>query len=254
MLRLKLLQRGRSTSAPPAPERAFPPPVPEQPLAVIGDVHGMAEPFVRLLDRLAQEAPGARVICVGDLIDRGEHSAEVLAAVREREIEVILGNHEEMLLRFLEAPKREGARWLRNGGLQTLASFGIGGVTASAAPERMVTARDALRAALGLEGETWLRGLPRLIVSGNVAVSHAGADPWRPISQQVPAALSWGHADFGQRARTDGLWVVHGHVVVPAPRVENGVISIDTGAYAGGPLSAALIAGGETRFLGVPGR
>lgn len=254
MLRLKLRRWASRPAQDPAPERTFPPPMPEQPLAVIGDVHGMADPFLRLLDLLAQEAPGARVICVGDLIDRGERSAEVLAVARQRELEVILGNHEEMLLRFLEAPEREGARWLRNGGLQTLASFGIGGVTASAAPERMAEARDALRAALGPAGELWFQGLPRLIVSGNVAVSHAGADPWRPISQQVPAALSWGHADFGQRVRTDGIWVVHGHVVVPAPRAENGVISIDTGAYAGGPLSAALIAEGQIRFLEVAGR
>jgi len=227
----------------------FPPPAPAEDLAIIGDVHGMVQPFARMLARLEREAPGARVICVGDLIDRGEESAAVLRlafAQRDR-LTVLLGNHEEMLLRFLDAPETEARRWLRNGGLQTLASFGL-----AAGQGNEVALRDQLRAALGAGVEDWLRALPRSWISGNVLVTHAGADPWLPITQQSAQVLTWGHEDCGRRRRTDGIWVVHGHHIVPVARMEEGVIALDTGAFAGGALSAALLSGSSVHFLSEP--
>lgn len=234
-------------------EACFPPPAPARPLAVVGDVHGMARLFTRMLERLAQEAPQAEVISVGDLIDRGDESAQTLRAAHaaRHRLTVLRGNHEEMLLRFLDAPAQEGPRWLRNGGLQTLASFGIGGLSQSSQGERLERAACALRAALGPEVEAWLRGLPRSHRNGNIVVTHAGADPHAPIWQQSAQALTWGHPDFGRHSRTDGVWVAHGHTIVPEPICRNGVISVDTGAYAGGGLSAALMTAEAVHFLRV---
>lgn len=220
-------------------------------LAVIGDVHGEIALLERLLARLADEAPEAHLVFVGDLIDRGERSDAVLDtvyAMRERAT-VIRGNHEDMLVGFLDDPETAGRLWLRNGGLQTLAAFGIGGVGLSGGD--LEAARDGLRARLGPERENWLRFLPRLWQSGNVVVTHAGADPRVSIPGQSPRALTWGHRDFGQHSRRDGLWVVHGHTVVPEPVARAGIISIDTGAYATGRLSALVLDGGGLRFLGV---
>ena len=229
----------------------FPPPSTEQDVAVIADVHGMLRPFEALLQRLAREVPQARVVCVGDLIDRGDQSADVLRLAFECRdtLTVIMGNHEEMLLRFLDDPAQEGARWFRYGGLQTLASFGISPPGAAAEASHFNEVRDRLRAAIGPQVEAWVRRLPRHLVSGNIAVTHAGADPWLPISQQSDTALTWGHPDFGRRNRTDGLWIVHGHVIVHAPVAVGGVISIDTGAYAGGGLTAAVISADPVRFF-----
>ena len=238
----------------PAPKRVetpFPPPRPDGKLAVIGDVHGMLGPLERLLDRVAREHPEAKVISVGDLIDRGERSAEVLrlAHARRGQLHCLLGNHEEMLLRFLEAPETEAARWFRNGGLQTMASFGIGPIGLAPDGPACVDLRDRLRAALGPEIEAWLRSLPRFLQSGSVVVTHAGADPWLPIDRQPPQALTWGASDFGRRRRTDGIWIVHGHTIVDQPRAADGVISVDTGAFAGGALTLAVIEAGGVRFL-----
>lgn len=229
----------------------FAPLEPAEPLAIIGDVHGMQGPFERMLATLDSQEPQARIVCVGDLIDRGEHSAEVLrlAFARREKMVVLMGNHEEMLLSFLDNPVTEAGRWLRNGGLQTLASFGIApaGLTAGEAEHRAV--RDRLRAALGPEIEAWLGGLPRFVQSGNVLVTHAGADPWQPVSLQSDRALTWGHPDFGRRRRTDGLWVAHGHVIVATGSAERGIISVDTGAYAGGTLTTALVSRNLASFL-----
>ena len=233
------------------PVAEFPPLRGESDLAVVGDIHGMIRPFDQLLARIEAEVPEAGVVCVGDLIDRGDDSAGVLRLAFERRdrMIVLLGNHEEMMLGFLDDPVAEAGRWLRNGGLQTLASFAIQPPASAAGPSEVEAVRDRLRAAIGPAIEGWLRSLPRFYLNGNLVVSHAGADPWLPISQQSDRNLTWGHPDFGRRRRTDGLWVAHGHVIVDQPKAAGGVISVDTGAYAGGGLTCAVICAETVRFL-----
>ncbi|WP_338549482.1 metallophosphoesterase [Roseovarius phycicola] len=224
-------------------ERA--PPAPDTPFVAIGDIHGRADLLTRLLPRL----PDLPIICVGDYVDRGDHSADVLRLLLDRpEIICLSGNHEDMLLRFIDTPEREGGRWLLHGGMQTVASFGLGGISPSARGEELVKLRDALVEAMGQEMLTWLRDLPTLWQSGNVAVLHAGADPSKPLNTQKPQTLQWGHAGFLKTPRTDGMWVVHGHTVVEAPNAEDGRIAIDTGAYATGRLTAAIVEPGQVRF------
>ena len=241
-----MLSRLRALFRPDTP--GFADPAPDEPLAVIGDVHGCDALLGRMLDRIGDEAPGHRVVVAGDMVDRGEDSAGVLRRLVARpDVTCLMGNHELMLLDFLDRPEASGT-WLRHGGLQTLASFGIA-LMAQAPAGRIAQARDALAEAMGPGLIAWLRGLPSLVESGNVAVVHAGADPRKPLAAQSPEALAWGAPGFGRIARSDGLWVVHGHTVVDEAHAEAGRIAIDTGAYATGRLSAVLIDAGGLRFI-----
>ena len=240
---------------PPAPEQEvtlpdapLPPIAPEVPLCVIGDIHGCADLLETLSLKIAAEVDeDARIICVGDYVDRGDASAAVLQLLMEEatqpgsRLTCLAGNHEDMLLQFLDDPQKTGRRWLRYGGLQTLASFGLRGISETMAGPELDRARDGLREAMGPAMEDWLRNLPLHVQSGNVAVVHAAADPDLPIAQQDRKVLLWGHDAFEQRPRTDGLWVVHGHTIVPAIRQQGGRLSLDTGAYATGRLSAAIL-------------
>lgn len=223
---------------------------PEHPLAVIGDVHGCDALLGRLIDRIEAEAPGHEIVVVGDLVDRGEDSAGVLRRLAGRpDVVTLMGNHEAMLIEFLDEPERRGSRWLWNGGLQTLASFGVGGIATSANADALRDARDRLLQAMGRDLVAWLRERPMGCRSGNVAVVHAGADPAYAIEDQDEKVLLWGHPDFPRRPRQDGVWVVHGHVIQPEPSAEDGRIGVDTGAYATGRLTAALIRPGSVEFL-----
>lgn len=214
-------------------------------VSIVGDVHGCAGLLGRLLPRL----PG-QIILVGDLVDRGEDTAAVIDMVMARpEIICLLGNHEAMLLEFLDDPLQSGPRWLRNGGLQTLASFGVGGDLSEAGLPRL---RDTLALAMGDARIDWLRDRPLFWQTGNLAVTHAGADPARPLEEQS-GTLLWGHPDCGQRPRQDGQWIAKGHEIVAEPRVALGVIAVDTGAYAGGPLTAAIVGDGPLRFASACG-
>jgi serine/threonine protein phosphatase 1 len=214
-----------------------------EPVCIIGDIHGRHDLLINLLHRV--DGLG-RIVLVGDYIDRGEHSAAVIDLLMDQPDNVCLkGNHEAMCLAFLDDPLRYGDRWMRNGGLQTLASFGVGGIAEGDGLARM---RDGLARVMGEERINWLRGLSTHWASGNLVVTHAGADPSRRIDEQEERTLLWGHADFLTKPRSDGLWVAHGHVIVDQPSCSDGRIAVDTGAYATGRLTAAVIKEGQTTF------
>ncbi|MCC5974671.1 MAG: metallophosphoesterase [Rubellimicrobium sp.] len=222
----------------------FPPPLVAGVVAIVGDIHGRVDLLEKLLRRLEH---AGRVVLVGDYIDRGEQSRDVLDLVMSTpQLSCIKGNHEAMCLAFLDDPERQGARWMRNGGLQTLASFGVPGSPDPAGFARM---RDALALAMGDERIDWLRALPLSHRAGNLFITHAGADPARPVEDQDARTLLWGHRDFPEVGRRDGIWVAHGHVIVDAPIAQDGRVAVDTGAYATGRLTAAVIEGSDVSFV-----
>ena len=229
---------------------------PEEPVVVIGDIHGRADLLDRLLGQLWQAHKTCRLVFVGDYIDRGEDSAKVLARLHGLErgdwpggIVCLKGNHEAMLLDFLVDPVSAGPGWIRHGGALTLASFGIQPVAHNASPGAWREVRDTMQNALGPAREAWLRDLPLSWHSGNVFVSHAGADPARPVTAQREDVLLWGHRAFRRRVRRDGVWVVHGHTIRNEVTPRNGRLGLDTGAYATGKLSAALLVPGDLRIV-----
>ncbi len=227
------------------PEPHFDPISPDQTVVAIGDIHGRFD----LLEKLGQTDEAVQIICVGDLIDRGEQSADVLRTLHGApDVITLMGNHEQMMLEFIDNPKEKGERWLRNGGLQTLNSFGVSGVSQTSPEDVMERARNELFEAMGEDLIEWVANLPKSWVSGNVAFLHAGADPAVPIDAQDNRTLLWGHRDFRRVPRTDGMWVVHGHTIVDIPTIRNGVVSIDTGAYATGKLTAATVMKGDVSF------
>ena len=168
----------------------FDPLAPEENVIAIGDIHGRFD----LLSKFEDAAIPAQIICLGDLIDRGEQSADVLRTLFEvPNVITLMGNHEEMMLGFIDDPKTNGERWLRYGGLQTLHSFGVSGISQTSSGADLEKARDALYAAMGADLVEWVANLPKSWVSGNVAFVHAGADPAVAIeNQENRAAMGCG--------------------------------------------------------------
>lgn len=230
---------------------------PDMPFYAVGDIHGCERLLSKLLDTIAvhSQTDQTPIIFVGDYVDRGEQSAAVLRRLFQmvenspETVVCLAGNHEDMMLKFIDGPDKHGPRWLKYGGLQTLASFGIRGITTGSAGRALVLARDELVAEMGEALVTWLRELPIFWQSGNIAVIHAGADPTVPIKEQSAHILKWGHKLFDKQTREDGVWVLHGHTIVGDAKISDGKISIDTGAYATGKLTAAYVSNRKTEFL-----
>lgn len=238
-------------------------PQPQSAVCVIGDLHGMADLLTAMLTLIADQpnSATARIICVGDMIDRGPNSAAVLNTLRAwcraaptRHI-CLMGNHERMLLDFLADPARHGKRWIAAGGAETLISYGLTARIDAATPAARFTAlADALRAALPDGMLDWLTTLPLYWQDGGLGVVHAAADPALPLADQPADALLWGHRLFPTTARPDGLWIAHGHVVVPKVHIADGRIAVDTGAYRTGRLSALWLDSDGARVLTVGNR
>lgn len=216
---------------------------PERPFLAIGDIHGR---FDLLEPLLAEARRGEPVITVGDYIDRGPQSDKVLAKLHalnlSGQVICLMGNHERMMLDFIDSPEDSGTHWLTNGGMQTLWSLGLDLPPGDAEAALKQTAA-ALSERLG-PLEDWLRRLPLIWTSGNVCVVHAATDPNQPLSRQDERTLLWGRPKPGTPARPDGIWTVHGHTIVPEITLDNHRINIDTGAFRTGRLSAVRVVPG----------
>ncbi len=233
---------------------------PKRAFYAIGDVHGCIDPMHAALDRVDNDIESQGVddpvlVFLGDYVDRGPQSAQVLEELlnlylsNPDDVICLMGNHERMMLDFLDLPLKAGPRWLRFGGIDTLKSFGITGITPEATQEELYEACEELWDALPDGMEPWLRNLPLQWSSGNLHCVHAALDPKHPIKQQSQDVMLWGCDSFLKTARTDGNWVIHGHTVVDRPVWENSRISLDTGCYYTGVLTAAAFTGNTCRIL-----
>ena len=174
---------------------------PDAPFYAIGDIHGCLDLLNKLLDTIkAESAPDTPIIFLGDYVDRGRQSAQVLARLFELNTSepekyiCIMGNHEKMMLEFIDDPLGRGARWLVNGGSDTLKSYGVTGLKTRPNVEDALDAADALEAAMPKGLQAWLRDLPTIWSSGNVHCVHAALDPISRLQANAKRLCSGGTA------------------------------------------------------------
>ena len=94
---------------------------------VISDVHGCYKSLRALIYQLPDKE-NSKIVFVGDLIDRGPSSCEVIKFIMERNYDCVLGNHEEIFLEYAPTKENEdlsdSSYWLnRCGGKETLRSY-----------------------------------------------------------------------------------------------------------------------------------
>jgi serine/threonine protein phosphatase 1 len=93
-------------------------------IAVIGDVHGCYYTLSKLYNEINSKYPDIPVYCVGDLVDRGKHSFEVVQFIMENRIVFTPGNHDYMFYYFIKHPSSPiGRSWIYNGSESTLDSY-----------------------------------------------------------------------------------------------------------------------------------
>jgi serine/threonine protein phosphatase 1 len=77
---------------------------------VIGDVHGMIHTLEKLINKLPKNS---KIIFVGDLVDRGKYSKEVIEFVISNNYTSILGNHEYAMYKYFRESKYQ--EWIKKG-------------------------------------------------------------------------------------------------------------------------------------------
>lgn len=93
-------------------------------VGVIGDIHGCFSTLRKLVELVKEKYPAVQLYSVGDLVDRGNYSCEVIDYVISQNILFTPGNHDYMFLYYLKNPfSQMGNAWIYNDYESTLASY-----------------------------------------------------------------------------------------------------------------------------------
>ena len=204
---------------------------------VVGDVHGCYDELVALAERVGL-GESDRLVCVGDLIAKGEKSREVLELfMSDPRFSSVLGNHDRAVLEYwkgerekkeLKGAQRKAAKKLKDGS------------------ERFAA---------------YLATLPAYIDLGTHVVVHAGLRPGVALEEQSLDDLTLLRT-LGKKSREsrkgtpwyevyDGERIaLFGHWPAPEPRRGPRAIGLDTGCVYGHTLTAYVVETGE--FHSVP--
>ena len=223
----------------------------------VGDIHGRFDLLSDLLEKMIDEQKDLPPMCthlvfLGDLIDRGPASRQVIDMVRlstggNAPLVVLKGNHEEIMADAWRGDADALAGWLNYGGIETLVSFGAD--PAAIDPDRLGDTLALVRATIPEAIIDWIDGLPLMWQFGDYAFVHAGIRPGLPLNQQEAVDLLWIRDEFLDFTNRHERMIVHGHTISEAVEFRSNRIGIDTGAYASGRLSALCLSKGEQRVI-----
>ena len=189
---------------------------------VFGDIHGQFDGLMKLVNFIDCSADD-KLFFLGDLIDRGDRSADVVRWVMENGHSCLRGNHEQMCLDAYRS--NEGSLvwkgWMMNGGSNTLDSYDEGRV-----PQEHID---------------WMQQLPLFMDLGDAWLVHAGLNPNVPLELQGAPEFCWIRDEFHSATEpffTDKI-IITGHTITFVfPNVEpgnlvlgKGWLDIDTGGY-----------------------
>jgi serine/threonine protein phosphatase 1 len=248
VLAWKFLTSGSSSAQPcvPAGRRIY----------AVGDIHGRADLLTKLFGRIdedlkARPTADAVQVFLGDYIDRGSSSRQVIDLLIERRrghpIVLLKGNHEECVVKFLSDPTVL-SEWKNMGGLNTVLSYGVTPTRRDALQSQQQVA-TAFEQSMPEDHRRFLQGLALSFTCGDFFFAHAGVRPGIPLQEQSQRDLLWIRDDFLLHEEHFGKIVVHGHAPAREPEIRPNRINIDTGAYATGQLTCLVLEDDQISFL-----
>ena len=219
-------------------------------LFAIGDIHGRADLLRTLLSAItddAEDTDSLMVVGLGDYIDRGPQSREVvdlllgLDAIPGLDTHFLMGNHERTMLDALGGAGASMTDWMISGGKEALASWG----GSHEAP------RETWASWVPADHTAWLAALAHRHRLDGYLFAHAGVRPGVALDEQVPQDLMTIRNSFLYSEANHGAVVVHGHTPRGAPEVRHNRIGIDTGAVFGGELTCVVLEADRLGFFSV---
>lgn len=209
---------------------------------VIGDIHGCARElkilWTYLLEKAGFDVNVDKLIFLGDYIDRGPESKQVIDFCVSLQKQVqktvfLKGNHEDMFLDFLGENGRSGEYFIQNGGDKTLHSYNAVYFKSS------TKIREKDKAAIPKEHLEFFLSLKNYHIEDKYIFIHAGVNPKLPLDKQDVSNFFWQrdqfydfieyyHKDFGERT------FIHGHTPVGVEFRLPYRINLDSGCVFGG--------------------
>ena len=229
MVRLLSWLTGRTRQAVAEPDPA----INAERIIAIGDIHGCARAFEKLLE-LIEPTPLDLIVTLGDYVDRGPQSRQVIERLlqlrKECQLIPLLGNHEYMLLEALTQQTLFNF-WMQCGGRQTLDSYG-GSIDQ-----------------IPIEHLDFIRDCRRYFETENHLFFHANFAPELPPDKQPDQLLLWEHLGESTLApHQSGKHVILGHT----PQLNGSILHqehltcLDTYCFGNGCLTAMEVRSLET--------
>lgn len=234
------------------------------PIYAIGDIHGQIHELHRVLGLIENDGgPDARIVFLGDYVDRGPDSRAVVQLLIDgleagRNWICVKGNHDRYLTRFLQdravtdPNTRAGLTWFNPilGGDKTLLSYGVD-AQENTALEPIYEAASAQIPDAHVE---FLADLPLYHETEDKIFVHAGIRPGVPMPEQAEDDLVWIRAPFLNFQGSFGKLVIHGHTALDHPEHAGNRVNLDGGAGYFRPLNAAVFEGTACWLLSEGGR
>ena len=206
---------------------------------IIGDIHGE---FKTLLALIAKLQKNAKLIFVGDLIDRGLQSREIIEYIRTNKHQVVRGNHEQFMIEdgqklidklLADQEVSMSNTWVFAGGIETLLSYGL-----------LEKQEDVYQFVKDVEGITqlqddieWMKNLPLYIKMENphnptlpIVISHASIGDFWDLEE-----TNYKHFEFyimtnRRRPSADApIFNIYGHTNVSSVVIGKNFVNLDTG-------------------------
>ena len=230
---------------------------------IIGDIHGEYKTLLELIDKLPKDA---KLIFVGDLIDRGLQSREIIEYIRARDYQVVRGNHEQFMIEDgqklidnLLADKEVSMTntWVFAGGIETLLSYGL----LEKHEDTYLFVKDLEGIAQLQNDIEWMQSLPLYIEMENphnpalpIVISHASIGDFWDLEES-----NYKHFEFyimtnRKRPSVDApIFNIYGHTNVADVLIGQNFVSLDTGcgrSDGSGKLSAYCVETQEVVSVG----
>ena len=223
----------------------------------IGDIHGRDDLLIDLHGMIlldSAEFIGEKIVVyLGDYIDRGLHSKKVVdhlinAPLNGFESIYLRGNHEQVLLDFLNHDPNIASQWFNFGGQSTVLSYGVS-IAGIPFGDKLKQLQHDLADKIPADHLSFFTQLKYSFELGDYFFVHAGVKPKVALNRQNVMDMMWIRDEFLNSKFRHEKMIVHGHSVVELPEEKANRIAIDTGAYTSGRLTCLVLEGEQRRFL-----
>ncbi len=218
---------------------------------VVGDIHGRCAQLNSLLDMLPRDQSSDTLVFLGDLIDRGPDAPGCVDLVLKLQrqnpgrVHCLRGNHEQMLLDFIEGSAN---LWITpvTGGERTFEQY-AGKVLSVTKEQDLDEARRTIESSVPAEHLHFFNELPFYHEDDYAIYVHAGLDRKKHPRDTPPQSLLW-MRDMGFYKNYHGKPCIFGHTPTPllplrgrvgrhGIYISHSAIGIDTGYNLQSPLS-----------------
>ncbi|RAL21351.1 metallophosphoesterase [Thermoflavimicrobium daqui] len=222
-------------------------------ILAISDIHGALDQLENLLEKVKYDSTKDQLILLGDYIDRGPNAKGVVEKViqlKSKGAIALKGNHEDWMIKAFQGQKDVILKWIKNGGRQTLHSYGF-----TIDPENIEESFANIQSDLIQEHIAFLDSLPLYYELDPYIFVHAGVHPTLPFADTEHRTFLWIRDEFHQNYQGEKI-VVFGHT--PTTRLhgcadvyfgKNHIIGIDGGCVFGGQLNCLELPSQQVTYV-----